>query len=339
MKRHNANIGYLILFSTLGALAYLLLANASNLANEANLLHRFVWGYVFFIAAFNALGFLIIKLSRWLGRYMMQRWKMILIYSCVAVVLFFVNYSLLVLAKILVGVKSPYVFPNGGAWVLIVLWLLDLIIVGLIVINQSIVQNMRTEQTAAQLQDENNKARYIALQGQLDPYFLFNNLNTLIAEIEFDPANAALFTRNLSDAYRYVLQCKDKMLVSIRQELAFMNSYLFLHRVRIGDYITVNCDLQDYILDAGIPPLTFQLLIENVIKHNVITEEFPMTIRIYMSDNMLVVSNTLNPRKQADTTGTGLKNLSNRCQLMMGQGITVEKTDNLFIVKVPISYD
>ena len=116
------------------------------------------------------------------------------------------------------------------------------------------------------MREENNKAQYVALQGQLNPHFLFNNLNTLIAEIEYDPSNAVLFTRNLSDAYRYVLQCQDKMLISVADELQFINAYLFLHRVRIGDFISVEYNISDNYLDSKIPPLTLQLLIENVIK-------------------------------------------------------------------------
>src|SRR5574344_2583013 len=274
MQRKRLNrLYYFFLFSTLGLIAYVLLANATNLPTEADLLYEFVWGYLFFIIAFNVLGFLIIRLSLWIGRYIMQRWKMVLLYSCVAVVLLFVNYGLLVLAKMLVGVDNPFIFNRGGG-ILIILWLLDLIIVGLLVVNQSVRQNMLIQQEASKLREENNKAQYVALQGQLNPHFLFNNLNTLIAEIEYEPSNAVCFTRNLSDAYRYVLQCQDKTLVTIKEELVFMNSYIFLHKVRIGNYIDVQCELPDNYSDAKIPPLTLQLLIENVIKHNVISENY-----------------------------------------------------------------
>lgn len=339
MKKRIANILYVLLFSILGLLAYVLLSNAANLPSDAKLLYKFAWGYIFFIVSFNILGFLIIRLSRWIGRYVMQQWKMILLYSCVAVVLLFFNYGLLLFAKILVGVDDPFSFPNGGGRVLIILWLLQLIIVGMLVINQTVMQNMSIQKESARLQDENNKAKYAALQGQLNPHFLFNNLNTLIAEIEYDPSNAVCFTRNLSDAYRYVLQCQDKTLVTIKEELVFMNSYIFLHKVRIGNYIDVQCELPDNYSDAKIPPLTLQLLIENVIKHNVISENYPMIIKISISDDKLIVSNTLNPRKQADTTEAGLKNLSNRCLLMTGNDISVEKNNELFTVKVPIKYE
>ncbi|MGL5937499.1 MAG: sensor histidine kinase [Phocaeicola sp.] len=340
IKKRTHLFSYILLFSTLGLLAYLLLANSSNLqAGDAKLLDKFVWGYLFFVVAFNLMGFLIIRLSRWISRYIMQRWKMILLYSCVATLLFAVNFSLLILAKLLVGINDPYIFPNGGWRILILLWMLDLIIVGLLVVNESVVQNMKIQQEAARLQEENNKARYTALQRQLNPHFLFNNLNTLIAEIEYDPANAVLFTRNLSDAYRYVLQCQDKTLTSISKEVAFMKAYVFLHQVRIGEYLSVTSHIPSSYDEAQVPPLTLQLLIENVIKHNVISENHLMEITLSICNHQLVVNNNITQPKHSEKIGTGLENLSNRCQLIIGQAIQIEKNEKSFTVKVPLLHE
>ncbi|MGL4519075.1 MAG: sensor histidine kinase [Phocaeicola sp.] len=340
IKKRTQLPNYILLFSTLGVLAYLLLANSTNLkAADTTLLHEFAWGYLFFIAAFNGMGFLIIRLSQWISGYMMQRWKMLLLYSCVATLLLTANYGLLVLAKLLVGIAHPFSFPNGGGRVLTLLWLLELIIVALLMVNQSIIQNLKIQQEAARLQKENDKANYTALQRQLNPHFLFNNLNTLIAEIEYDPSNAVLFTRNLSDAYRYVLQCQEKELIHIEKEIAFMRAYVFLHQVRIGEYISVECQVPLSEYEAEIPPLTLQLLIENVFKHNVISESHPINISIYLEGNYLVVSNTLTQPKPSKKTGTGLENLSNRCLLKMGKAIEIAKREKLFIVKVPIHHE
>lgn len=327
---------HILLFSTLGVLAYLLLSNVTNISENVNILYELICGYLFFVVAFNILGFLIIRLSRWVGNYIMQRWKMVLIYFLVGFVLLLVDYGLLVFAKMLLGVEAPLTFHNGGQKVLLVLWMLQLIIVGLLVINQSVMQNMKVQQEAARLQDENNRAKYVALQNQLNPHFLFNNLNTLIAEIEYDSKNAVTFTRELSDAYRYVLLCQSKTLIPLKQEMEFVKSYIFLHRVRIGDYISVENHISHQDGEISIPPLTLQLLIENVIKHNVISESTPMRVNIYICSDYLVVSNTLNPKNTEVSSGTGLENLSNRCQLMMGRGIVIDKTDELFIVKIPI---
>lgn len=330
---------YAAIFSLLGVIAYVFLAYSVDIPVDIRRIISYVWGYVFFIAAFNLIGFSIMKFSNWIGIYMMQRWKMVLLYSCVALFLLLINYGLLVFAKIVVGITEPYIFPNGGQRILILLWLVDLIILGLLIANHWVVHSMNIQREASRLRDENNKARYMALQNQMNPHFLFNSLNTLIAEIEFDPANAVLFTRNLSDAYRYVLQCQDKSLVTLREELEFMQSYIFLHKVRLGDYISIDCQVTDDYLEARLPPLTLQLLAENVIKHNSITISKPVKITILVCDGMLVVNNSVNLKKSVDSTGTGLQNLSNRCLLMIGRKLIVIKEEKIFTVKVPMLYD
>ena len=121
---------------------------------------------------------------------------------------------------------------------------------GLLLSNRSIQNTLKLQQEAAELQKENNTARYAALQNQLNPHFLFNSLNTLIAEIEYNPSNAVRFTKHLSSVYRYVLQSQDKTLVPLNEELDFMKSYLFLHEVRLGNCISCECLVPDDYSDA-----------------------------------------------------------------------------------------
>ena len=161
-----------------------------------------------------------------------KRWKIITIYIAVTLLFFLLNYSLLIVGKLLVGSYNIFIFPNGGWRILFLVWLVELVIVGLLLSNRSIQNTLKLQQEAAELQKENNTARYTALQNQLNPHFLFNSLNTLIAEIEYNPANAVRFTKHLSSVYRYVLQSQDKVLVPLSEELEFMKSYLFLHEVR-----------------------------------------------------------------------------------------------------------
>ena len=199
---------------------------------------------------------------------------------------------------------------------------------------------MKLQQEAAELQKENNTASYAALQNQLNPHFLFNSLNTLIAEIEYNPSNAVRFTKHFSSVYRYVLQSQDKTLVPLNEELDFMKSYLFLHEVRLGNCISCECLVPDDYSDAMLPPLTLQLLVENVIKHNSITSGKPMRIHIDIENNYLIVSNPIQPKKSNDSSsGVGLNNLSNRCKLMLGEEIIVIKENNSFTVKVPLGYE
>ena len=161
-------------------------------------------------------------------------------------------------------------------------------------------------------------------------------MNTLIAEIEYNPDNAVRFTKNLSSVYRYVLQSQDKTLVSLGEELEFLDSYLFLHKVRLGDCISCVCDIPADLTEAMLPPLTLQLLVENVIKHNTITSARPMKIDIFVQEDRLVVANLVQPRKSRESSGIGLKNLSNRCKLMLGEEIRALHEKEMFIVKVPL---
>ncbi|MEG1684361.1 MAG: histidine kinase [Bacteroides sp.] len=340
MKNAKQNrLSYAATFSLLGIVAYFLTASLANLPLEIDNMLSYLCGSLFFIVALNIIGFSVIKFSNWIGMYMTQRWKMILLYACMATFLLLLNYGLLIAAKMIAGINEPYLFPNGGKRIIILVWLVELIVMGLMIVNRSVVHAMTIQKEAARLREENNKARYVALQNQLNPHFLFNSLNTLISEIEYDPKNAVLFTRNLSDAYRYVLQTQNKSLVTLREELEFMQSYIFLHRVRLGNYINVECQISENYLDAQLPPLTLQLLVENVIKHNTITASKPMEISIAITDSTLVVSNSVNYKKSADTTGTGLQNLSNRCLLMLGKDLSIVKDDKLFTVKIPLLYE
>lgn len=331
---------YGLLFSGLGAFSYLLLVNYTELsAHVADVLYS-KGAFVFFVAAFNVLGYSTLRISSWMNdQYALnirKRWKIVVIYAIVMLLLLLLNYSLLVVAKMLVGMDDPLIFPNGGWRILLVVWLVELVILGLLLANRSIQNTLKLQQEAAALQKENNTARYTALQNQLNPHFLFNSLNTLIAEIEYNPDNAVRFTKNLSSVYRYVLQSQDKTLVSLGEELEFLDSYLFLHKVRLGDCISCVCDIPADLTEAMLPPLTLQLLVENVIKHNTITSARPMKIDIFVQDDRLVVANLVQPRKSKESSGIGLKNLSNRCKLMLGEEIRALHEKEMFIVKVPL---
>ena len=261
------------------------------------------------------------------------KWKFIAVYIGVMLLFLLLNYGLLVAAKLMGRAENPFTFQIGGIRILLVVWLVELVILGLL-------QNaLRLQQKAAQLQKENNAARYTALQNQLSPHFLFNSLNTLIAEIEYNPSNAVRFTRNLSDVYRYVLQSQDKTLITLGEELEFIQSYLFLHEVRLGNSHPCNITIPTEAMEYQLPPLTLQLLVENVIKHNSINSNKPMDITIQIADHFLVVSNPIHAKKNDTTSGVGLQNLSNRCKLMIGTDIIINNENQIFTVKVPLIYE
>ena len=294
---------YGLLFSGLGAFSYLLLANYSDLSPHVADMLFSKGAFIFFITAFNILGYSTLRLSSWLNsQYALnirKRWKIITIYIAVTLLFFLLNYSLLIVGKLLVGSYNIFIFPNGGWRILFLVWLVELVIVGLLLSNRSIQNTLKLQ-----------------------------------------PANAVRFTKHLSSVYRYVLQSQDKVLVPLSEELEFMKSYLFLHEVRLGNCISYKCHLPEDYPEAMLPPLTLQLLVENVIKHNSITSNKPMQINIEIENYYLTVSNPIQPKKSNDTSsGVGLNNLSNRCKLLLGEGIIVTKANNLFTVKVPLAYE
>lgn len=332
-----------LLFSGLGLFAWLLLTSYTDLSPATEQVLKTPLGAFFLIVLFNALGFLTLRISAWLNaQYMLharRRWKIVVAYLVVLGMFFVVDYGFLVTGKLLAGAQHPFTFPNGGVRMLVVVWLVELAVLGLLLANRAMAQTLRFRQRAAELQRENNTARYTALQQQLNPHFLFNSLNTLIAEIEYDPARAVSFTRRLSDVYRYVLRVQRLPLVSLDEELRFAEAYLYLHRVRLGDCLGCRMEIPDEMREYRLPPLTLQLLIENVIKHNAITISHPLEIEIAVRNGWLVVSNPIRAKRGVESEGVGLRNLSNRCRIMLGSEIEVEHTEARFTVKIPLNHE
>lgn len=331
------------LFSGLGVFSYLLLVYYTDLSDVVSEALKSIGSVIYFIVAFNLVGYATVKLCEWLNNQYVanirKRWKMIAVYMTVMLLFLLLNYGLLVMAKLLAGVDEPFRFSSGGIRILVVVWLVEMVIWGLMLANKSMQNTLNLQIRAAELQVENDKAKYVALQNQLNPHFLFNSLNTLIAEIEYNPKNAVGFTKNLSRVYRYVLQCQDKPLVTLSEELEFARSYMFLHAVRLGDCIQWHSDISLGDQDCMLPPLTLQLLFENVIKHNTITAARPMDIHVNMENGWLLVSNPVNPKRCNEPSGVGLKNLSNRCKLILGKEVAITSENNVFTVKVPLSYE
>lgn len=174
------------------------------------------------------------------------------------------------------------------------------------------------------------------IKNQMNPHFLFNSLNSLHSLIRSNPEKATLFVTNLSMLYRYVLQSKEKDLVSIDEELTFLKNYTDLIHIRYRDKFQINIDIEKRNLHLLIPVLSIQLLVENAIKHNEISEENPLKVIVNIIDKHLVVTHKLRPRKTlVQSTGNGIVNLSRRCQYLIGKDIEIQKDEN-FTVRIPI---
>lgn len=156
---------------------------------------------------------------------MRSRWKIPVIYLAGMSLFLLLNYGLLVSAKILAGAANPFSIQPRGWWMLITIWLVELVVLGLLLANRSTQKALRLQQRAAVLQAETTRHATPPCK-PAQSSFLFNSLNTLIAEIEYNPQNAVHFTKHLSSVYRYVLQSQDKTLVTLGEELEFIRSYL-----------------------------------------------------------------------------------------------------------------
>lgn len=253
------------------------------------------------------------------------------------------NYLTVSLSRYMVGMSSPFTFQAKGISMILSVWLVEMIVVGQFMQNRFYSDLVRLYKREEELERANAEAKYRALQSQLNPHFLFNNLNTLISEIEYSPENAIEFTRNLSDTYRYILLCQDKSTVQLYEEFEFIEKYIELHKVRLGDCIIIDNKLDEKFLDTLVPPLTMQLLIENIIKHNVINMSRPMTIRIYHEksekNEWICISNPIRPKQGVNTTGKGLANLMQRYRMLYSKDIVVDKTQDIFTVKLPLIYE
>ncbi|MDP2721207.1 MAG: histidine kinase [Bacteroidales bacterium] len=184
---------------------------------------------------------------------------------------------------------------------------------------------------------ENAEFRFELLRSQLNPHFLFNSLNTLSSLIYENQENAGHFVRELSDTYRYILENRDKEVIHLHDEIEFAKSYINLVQLRFDKNLEVRLNLSEADLNYKIAPLTIQMLIENAIKHNVISKKYPLFIDIFAEDGMLVVTNKIRLKQSKDIgTGTGLKNISNRYEFLTVRNVIVTDNGEDFTVKIPL---
>lgn len=184
------------------------------------------------------------------------------------------------------------------------------------------------------LKREQLALQYETLKSQVNPHFLFNNLNSLTALINSDPTKAIDFVKKLSEVYRYVLDQKNHEFVSLADELKFVESYVYLHKIRFGDNLQVQIDVnpQHY----KVIPLSVQLLVENAIKHNEISDQKPLSIRIFSKDDYLVVENKLQKKSGSEGSGTGLQNIAARYGFFSDQKVSINFNSETFRVSIPL---
>jgi len=198
----------------------------------------------------------------------------------------------------------------------------------------------RKEKEIEQLKIENLQSRCEALANQINPHFFFNSLNSLAALIRKKNDEKTLaYINTLSDVFRYILQSEKKGLVSLEEELEFVQAFRYMLEVRYASKLVFNIDIAKEQMDLKIPVLSLLPLIDNIIVHNTIDSEHKMVITILLNDKKeLVVTNPIFPKLDIpDTNGTGIKNLENRFILLINKQIRVENDGKTFSVFLPLN--
>jgi sensor histidine kinase YesM len=189
---------------------------------------------------------------------------------------------------------------------------------------------------AERYQKESMAATYENLKSQVNPHFLFNSLNALTNLVYEDQDKAAKFIKQLSEVYRYVLDTRDREVVPIKEELKFLDSYSYLQQIRFGDKLSIKNSIDG--LQSMVAPLALQMLIENAVKHNEVSEENPLHIELYQEGEYVVVKNNLQKRMQVGEfySGLGLDNITKRYKFLSDKPVEIQESAHHFTVRLPL---
>lgn len=237
---------------------------------------------------------------------------------------------------LMLGFEKAFNFNFGGfAWTVYFSIIITMIISLFLHGREFLMSWRQAAIDKERLERENITAKFESLKSQVNPHFLFNSLNALTNLVYEDPDKAAKFIKQLSEVYRYVLDARNRELVTVNEELKFLNAYLYLEKIRFGDKLSVEINLQEAALQVA--PMALQMLVENAIKHNEISETHPLLIRIYKEGNYLVVANAVRRRihMPADSVGVGLENIRHRYSFLSETEVIVLETPENFAVKLP----
>jgi CheY-like chemotaxis protein len=191
---------------------------------------------------------------------------------------------------------------------------------------------------AERQQKENILSQFESLKNQVNPHFLFNSLNALAALVHEDADLAERFITKLTKVYRYILEYRQVAVIALEEELRVIQDYCFLQEIRFGDSLEMVITIPEHYLSWQVPPLTIQMLVENAIKHNVVSRTRPLMVEVFVDEtDYLVVRNNYQKREElVPSTGIGLRNLEGRYRFLTDRKPTFYLEDNAYIAKVPL---
>jgi two-component system LytT family sensor kinase len=188
---------------------------------------------------------------------------------------------------------------------------------------------------SVRLEKDNIEAKYETLKAQINPHFLFNSLNSLTSLVE-ENEQAVEYLNNLSEFLRYMLKSRDRELVLVRDEVNMLNKYLTLQKLRFQDHLVLHIDVDEKYYHYSTPPLVMQMLVENCLKHNIISKQKPLTITLKAQNGWISVENNLQRKNESESTGQGLRNISERYRFFTSEHVKISETNTTFKVSIPL---
>ncbi|MFC4163659.1 sensor histidine kinase [Epilithonimonas zeae] len=190
------------------------------------------------------------------------------------------------------------------------------------------------------VKSDNLGAQFELLKQQINPHFLFNSFNTLKSMAETNDSETVDFIMKLSDFYRYTLESRKLDLITVQEEMKIVESYIFLQKARFGDGLIFSNEIDAEVLKTLIPPFTLQLLVENCIKHNIVSRSKPLQIKIYNSETEILIENPIQKKMiTEDSLGVGLDNIKLRYKHLLEKEITINSDEKTFQIKLPFIYE
>ncbi|NUN99914.1 MAG: histidine kinase [Saprospiraceae bacterium] len=187
------------------------------------------------------------------------------------------------------------------------------------------------------VKQEHVRSQLEGLRSQVNPHFLFNSLNTLMSIIPDDSQLAVSYLQRLSKVFRYVLENRDEQLIALETELDFIEHYIFLQKERFRENLRISIELPENVKNLRIIPLSLQILFENAIKHNIVSEKKPLSVEVFVRGNKLVVRNNLQRKSQVmDSTKFGIENIRNRYRFFTEETVEVQEDAQHFTVAIPL---
>ena len=261
------------------------------------------------------------------------KWSLIAMFVYTTVAIITINYFWYV---VLFGNNISYLFSGSGFLTCIVQFGVTIIIASVLYSISFFKSWREAAVNEERLKKESLALQYKALKNQVNPHFLFNSLNTLSTLVYKNQDLAAKFIKQLSEVYRYVLEQKDNEVVRVETEIEFVEKYLYLQQIRHGKNLNYKIDLNN-CSDKFVIPISLQMLVENCIKHNIVSEENPLEIKIYNDNDYIIVQNNLQKKSiTADSGGIGLENIKSRYEHLTDKPFIIEEDTLHFIVKIPL---